>query len=316
MQLLYANQINPDETYLKKSRREDKEKSLIGRSLSASYELYCWFLQLIVELHSYSQKRIEAAMSKRLATQEDLHPNMRFVENRFATQLAANKQLKELVKKFHISWREDTDLIRSLFKSINSSQEYKDYMKGKIPADIPATNTDAYNLDKYIWRQILKKIIAYDESLAERLEEMNLFWNDDAETIISFVEKTIKRFKEEDGADQKLLPVYKDDSDEDFAYDLYKYALEGQAEYMKMIDATVKNWKLERMTLMDLSIMQAAIAELTHFPTIPVPVSLNEYIEISKYYSTAKSFEIVNGVLDNIMKQLSAEGKLFKISNE
>lgn len=315
VQLLYANQINPDETYLKKTRKEDKEKSLIGKSLSAAFELYCWFLQLIVELHSYAEKRIEAGMSKRMATQEDLNPNRRFIDNRFALQLAGNKQLKECVKKFHISWAEDADLIRTLYKNICNSPEYKDYMQGKIPADAPSADMDAYSLDKFFWRQIIKKILATSEALGDSLEEMNIYWNDDAETILSFVEKTVKRFDENNGADQVLLPLYKDESDEDFAYDLYKYALQGRDQYMQMIDGTVKNWKIERMTMMDLSIMQAAIAELTHFPSIPVPVTLNEYIEISKYYSTSKSYEIVNGILDSVVKQLSAKGQLSKVSD-
>lgn len=313
VQLLFANQINPDELYLKKVRKEDKANSLMGKSLSAAYELYCWLLQLIIEIHCYAEKRIELSMSKHTATKEDLNPNRRFIENRFALQLASNKQLKELVKKFHISWAEDSDLIRALYKEICNSQEYKDYMDGKIPADAPSTDMDDYTLDKFFWRQIIKKVIAVNEALGDSLEEMNLYWNDDAETILSFVEKTIKRFNEAEGADQQLLPKYNDESDEEFAYDLYKYALQDHDKCRELIDNTVKNWKLERMTLMDLSIMQAAIAELTHFPSIPVPVTLNEYIEISKYYSTSKSYEIINGILDNLVKQLSANGQLSKI---
>lgn len=309
VQLLYANQINPDETYLKKTRKEDKEKSLIGKSLSAAYELYCWLLQLVIEIHECAERRIEWGMNKRTATQEELNPNRRFINNKFALQLRDNKQLKEYVKKYHISWSEDADLIKSIFKQICQTPEYAEYMKGSDNKDV-----SIYEQDKMLWRQLIKKVIASNETLGDSLEEINIYWNDDAEIIVSFIDKTIKRFNEENGADQMLLPMYKDKEDEDFAFELYKYALEGHDEYRRMIEETAKNWKIERMTLMDLSIMQAAIAELTHFPTIPVPVTLNEYIEISKFYSTEKSYEIVNGVLDNIVKRLSNENKLVKVA--
>jgi N utilization substance protein B len=149
--------------------------------------------------------------------------------------------------------------------------------------------------------------------LEERLEEMNLYWNDDFETVMSFVEKTIKRFEEEKGADQPLLEKFRDTEDIDYAKKLLKTAIYNQEEYETLIQQTAQNWESERIANMDMVIMQAAIAEINAFPTIPINVTLNEYIEISKYYSTEKSSNFINGILDKIVNNLRQEGKLIKV---
>lgn len=303
MQLLYAAQINPDDNYLKLSRKDSKEKSLVGQSLMAGFELYFWLLSLIIELHDFAEQRIEQRMSKRMATDEDRNPNKRFINNRLSQQMCKNKQLLYYIKKFRISWKDERAIIKSLYTQVVKSEEYKLYMENE---------EDSYDVDRLMWRHIYKRMIALNEELGDCLEEINLFWNDDAEIIMSFIDKTLKRYSEDYDEDHPLLPMYNSDDDEDFAYELYQYALENRDEYMRIIEETVKNWKIERMTYMDLSIMQAALAELTHFPTIPVAVTLNEYIEISKYYSTDKSYEIVNGVLDAIVKRLASENRLIK----
>jgi N utilization substance protein B len=164
-----------------------------------------------------------------------------------------------------------------------------------------------------LWRHIVRKVLIPSTILEERLEEMNLYWNDDFETVMSFVEKTIKRFEEEKGADQPLLEKFRDTEDIDYAKKLLKTAISNQEEYETLIQQTAQNWESERIANMDMVIMQAAIAEINAFPTIPINVTLNEYIEISKYYSTEKSSNFINGILDKIVNNLRQEGKLVKV---
>ena len=163
-----------------------------------------------------------------------------------------------------------------------------------------------------LWRHIVRKVLIPSTILEERLEEINLYWNDDFETVMSFVEKTIKRFQEGNGADQPLLEMFRDQEDLAYAKKLLRTAIVNQEEYDALIEKTAQNWETERIAAMDMVIMQAALAEIYTFPTIPINVTLNEFIEISKYYSTEKSSTFINGILDKIATDLRAEGKLIK----
>lgn len=296
VQLLYAHQTNPKNAKAAESELMD--------SLDRTYELYHWILQLVVELHEYAIKRIEIGLNKLRPTEEEAKPNKRFINNKWSRQIVKNKQLIAYNKEHGISWEDSGDLIKNLFDAICASDIYKDYMK--------ADKTD-YADDKMAWRHILKNVIGKNEELETRLEEMNLYWNDDAEIVFSFVEKTIKQAQPDDTEDAPLQPMYRNEDDKDFATDLYKYALEGLDRYTAMIVETARNWDAKRIAPMDYAIMQAALAELTHFPTIPVNVTLNEYIEISKFYSTEKSANFINGILDNIVNKLRKEGSLLKV---
>ena len=152
-----------------------------------------------------------------------------------------------------------------------------------------------------------------NEEFSDSIEDQSIYWTDDLEIVISFIIKTIKRFDTENGVNQELLPMFKDDEDAEFASGLIKNALENETLYRQMIDQHTNNWELDRIAFMDIIIMQAALAEIMTFPTIPVNVTLNEYIEISKSFSTDKSATFINGVLDNIVKELKADNKLIKV---
>lgn len=306
IQLLFAYRINKEQLTGNKalSATSQKAEGELLESLNQTYELYHWILQLIIELHSYAIKRIEIGLNKLRPTDEERNPNKRFINNLFAKQLCSNKALAEFTKNNGISWSEETDLIKLLMNQITATDFYKEYMKD---------NTRSYENDKMLWRHIVRKVLIPSTILEERLEEMNLYWNDDFETVMSFVEKTIKRFEEEKGADQPLLEKFRDTEDIDYAKQLLKTAIYNQEEYETLIQQTAQNWESERIANMDMVIMQAAIAEINAFPTIPINVTLNEYIEISKYYSTEKSSNFINGILDKIVNNLRQEGKLIKV---
>ena len=175
-----------------------------------------------------------------------------------------------------------------------------------------ASDDDSYEADRELWRKLYKTYIFNNDSLDQVLEDQSLYWNDDKEIVDTFVLKTIKRFDEKKGANQELLPEFKDDEDQEFARRLFRRTILNSDYYRHLISENTKNWDLDRIAFMDIIIMQTALAEILSFPNIPVSVSLNEYVEIAKLYSTAKSGSYINGTLDGIVNQINKEGKLTK----
>ena len=278
------------------------EKELLF-SISKAYDLYNYLLLLMASVAEYAQKRIENAKLKKLATEEDLHPNMRFVENKFILQLQENKMLLEYVYNQKRSWNDHEDFLKSLYEKIQASVIYKEYM------NMPSST---YEEDREFWRVLYKNFINPSKELESLLEEMSLYWNDDKEIVDTFVLKTINRFTQEAGAEQPLMPEFKDEEDRTFAIRLFRHAILNCEEYRRLISENTRNWDLKRVAFMDVIIMQVALAEIMSFSNIPIRVSLNEYVEISKYYSTPKSGAFVNGTLDGIVKRLKKEGKIHK----
>ena len=272
-------------------------------SLSKAYDLYNYLLLLMVEVTKQANKRLNAAKNKLIPTKEKLFPNTKFVENRFVAQLEVNKQLLEFSVSQKKTWENETDFVRSLCDKILDSDIYKEYM---------ASETSSYEEDRELWRKIYKNLIFNNTDLDQLLEDQSLYWNDDKEIVDTFVLKTIKRFDEKNGAKQELLPEFKDDEDQDFARRLFRRAVLNADYYRHLISENTKNWDLDRVAFMDVIIMQIALAELLSFPNIPVSVSLNEYVEIAKLYSTPKSGGFINGTLDGIVNSLKKENKLTK----
>ena len=272
-------------------------------SLSKAYDLYNYLLLLMVEVTKQANKKLNAAKNKLIPTKEELFPNTKFVENRFIAQLEANKQLLDFAGNQKKTWENEADFVKSLCEQIMESDIYKEYM---------ASETSSYEEDREVWRKIYKKIIFNNAELDQVLEDQSLYWNDDKEIVDTFVLKTIKRFEEKNGAKQELLPEFKDDEDQDFARRLFRRAILNSDYYRHLISENTKNWDLDRVAFMDVIIMQIALAEVLSFPNIPVSVSLNEYVEIAKLYSTPKSGGFINGTLDGIVNQLKKENKLTK----
>ncbi len=272
-------------------------------SLSKAYDLYNHMLLLMVGITHYAADRISFLSMKMRPTESDRNPNLKFVNNRFIAQLEKNEQLVKFAEKSKLNWVDNSDLLRKLLDNIIESDIYKEYM---------ASETSSYEEDKELWRKLYKAFIYECEELDTLLEEQSLYWNDDKSIVDTFVVKTIKRFEEKNGAMQPLLPEYKDVADMDFASKLFRTTVANADEYRALMSECSRNWDMKRLAFMDVVIMQAAVAEILTFKDIPLSVTLNEYVEIAKHYSTAKSGSFVNGLLDSITKKLRSEGRINK----
>ena len=272
-------------------------------SLSKAYDMYNYLLLLMVEITKQAERKQSAAKSKLLPTAEELYPNTKFVDNRFIAQLEMNKQLLEFSETQKKTWENESEFVKSLCEKIMDTDIYKEYM---------ASETSSYEEDRELWRKLYKRVIFNNDELDQVLEDQSLYWNDDKEIVDTFVLKTIKRFDEQNGANQELLPEFKDEEDQDFARRLFRRTILNADYYRHLISENTRNWDLDRVAFMDVIIMQIALAEILSFPNIPVSVSLNEYLEIAKLYSTPKSGSFINGTLDGIVNQLKKENKLTK----
>ena len=272
-------------------------------SLSKAYDLYNYLLLLMVEITKQAERKQNAAKAKLLPTAEELYPNTKFVDNRFVAQLEVNELLRQFSESQKKTWENESEFVKSLCEKIMATDVYKEYMEAE---------TSSYEEDRELWRKIYKTVIFNNDDLDQVLEDQSLYWNDDKEIVDTFVLKTIKRFEEKNGAKQPLLPEFKDDEDQDFARRLFRRAILNADYYRHLISENTKNWDLDRVAFMDVVIMQIALAEILSFPNIPVSVSLNEYVEIAKLYSTPKSGGFINGTLDGIVNILKQDNKLTK----
>ncbi len=292
------------------NQQADKTATTVQKDLNNScaetYDLYHTMLQLIPEITHEAELRTEALKEKFFATEEEKHPKMNFVQNKFAEQVFNNRELAHYFednKKLKNFWSTHMETVDNLYQQIRESSYYAAYM---------AIDTPTYEDDKTIWRQIFSKLFEDNEFLKSCFEDEALYWVSDYDTVLSFTIKTIKRFREEIGAEQPLLPLFDSEDDHRFAVDLLKDAIAHGEEYRALINQRLINWKLERLAVMDLAIMQTAVAEIMTFSQIPIQVSINEYIELAKEYSSEQSPKFINGILDDIVKQLKAENRLLK----
>ena len=289
--------------YQNAGKNLDAAEKELFYSLSKAYDLYQYLLALMIEVTQFADRRIDNRRHKLRPTEEDLNPNTRFVDNAFMAQLMQNTQLEEFRANQKRTWDDEGDFVKHLFEKIEQTKAYQEYM---------AKETLTYEDDRELWRKLYRSTIAQNETIDEILEEQSLYWNDDKAIVDTFVLKTIKRFEPENGAEQELMPEYKDDEDKEFARKLLRTAITGAEAYRKLMENNAKNWDMERFAFMDIRIMQVALAEIFAFPSIPVSVTLNEYVEIAKMYSTPKSGSFINGMLDSIVNQLKSENKLNK----
>ena len=272
-------------------------------NIEKAYDLYHYLLLLLIDLVLYAESRIEIARNKRIPTHEDLHPNTRFIDNRLVEQLRNNEHLLRYLDQHKLNWANHPELIKEIYIRLTESEEYLAYMNEE---------DSGYAEDKRLITFLYTHIIFSSERLDSILEEQSIYWNDDLEFITSMIVKTLKKFKEEDGPKKPLMDLYKNKEDRDYVVKLFRQTILHRDEYVEYIKKNTRNWDLERIAFMDILIMQTAIAELVAFPSIPIKVSLNEYLEISKFYSTSKSNVFINGVLDKVVLQLKEEKKIVK----
>ena len=273
-------------------------------SLSKTYELYHYLMRLPVELTHIQEMRLDEARNKYLPSEEELNPNMKFVQNRLVEALSSNEQLQQYAQEHTVTWNDDPILERLILDKVVKSDLYQEYM---------SSTESSIAEDSMLWQQLFKQVILPDENMADAIEQRSLYWSeDDMDLMGQFVCKTFRRIA--DGEEDVVLPMFKDEEDSDFGKELFKATVVQMPENNTIIDNLVQEsrWDKDRIVLMDRIIMCAALAELRTFDKIPVAVTLNEYIELAKNFSTAASGKFVNGILNNAVKLLRKDGKLFK----
>jgi len=296
MQALYAYNINP------KAVVRAYEDDLV-KNVRSSYELFLWLFALLPEIAFYRLKKLDSMKEKHNPTAEDLDPNLKFVNNLVIRQMEENKTLKQLWPKYHILWENDTDLIAKLFREIEQLPEYEVYM---------TTRENIYSEDKKLVLKIIEVVFANNDLLHWFLGEKNTHWIDDYEEAMLMFYQNVKEFKEDKGDECRIDSLFKSDEDVQFCRQLFRKTIEHSAEYTEMIEAKLQNWELERVISMDMLLMQMALCELLEFPSVPIKVTLNEYIEIAKWYSSDKSKVFINGILDRLIVDLRDSGRLVK----
>ena len=280
---------------------DSAEKELLF-SLSKAYDLYNFLLALIVSITREAQRHLEVAQSRAQREGTEM-PSQKFVNNRFALQLEGNKMLNDFMETQKKTWNDEPEFLKKMYQLVTESQIYKDYM---------ASPEDSYEADRELWRKLYRTLIQHNDDLDALLEEQSLYWNDDKEVVDTFVLKTIKRFEEKNQSHQELLPEYDNEEDKDYARKLFRATIMNGDEYQHFMSEASRNWDFSRLAYMDIIIMQIAIAEMMTFPSIPINVTINEYVEISKLYSTPRSASYINGMLDAIARHLTKTGKLLK----
>ena len=280
-------------------------KKSLNESLEKAYELYHALLMLPVYITDMEAERIEAAKNKYCPTDEELNPNMRFVNNAFVAAIRENPDMEAYLKKHPFSWESDYYMLKDLLDKIKQSEAYKQYM---------AEDETSFAKDCELWRTLLRMVVFPSDSLAEALEQRSVYWNDDLTIMGTFVLKSIKHFAAAQSEEVNLLPIYKDEEDARFGPELFLTAIKERDTYRSYIDRFVNDssWDPERLAFMDIVILVTAITELLKFPSIPMAVTMNEYVEIANYYSTPRSGQFINGVLFSIANYLKEEGKLNK----
>ena len=278
------------------------------RSFSDTYSLYMSLLDFVNELTTYAQNQITEMAQRARFTHKAFTPNRRFADNRFAKQLFENRMLRHYVDEQHLSWESGQSAVEAVYNQLVTMPFYQDYLKAE---------ECGYEEDKMVWRKIFTELLPDNAELLAGLEEMEIAldeqnWQTDLNYTLSFVVKTIKRFREEHGSDQELLQLFDHEDELQFAQDLLSRTIEHHDECLELIHSHLKNWTADRLAFMDVVILQTALTEIMYFPEIALEVSLNEYIELAKDYSGDKSYIFINGILNEILHDLKRQNKLIK----
>lgn len=271
-------------------------------SIDRAYDLYFHLLALVPEIAEYAAERIRIGENKKLPTYDDLHPNRKFVENKVIIRLAEDENLQAELKSRKLSWKNHRDLIVALYNALIRQPFYQKYM---------LSEERSFREDAQLVSDIYMTMLEEFEPLETALEEQSVLWNDDLGFLLTMVSRTILSMRERHEV-VKLMPQFKSEEDLDYAKALLRYTIAGYDRISLLLDNSMSNWDIERVALMDKIILVTAIAEAENFPSIPVRVTMNEYIDIAKCYSTASSGSFINGVLDKMITRLTEEGKIVK----
>jgi transcription antitermination protein NusB len=278
------------------------EKELLF-GIEKIYDLYLYQLSLIIEIGRQAERVIDEKKNKHIPSAEDLNPSTRFVHNKCLQKISSNLDLEKKLKDRKINWSKSPEVVRKIYQLFRESKHYQAYM---------VSGENSFDQDKELILRMLKSYICENELLHHFYEDNSIYWLDDWELVNKIIIKGIKCMDE--NSEFELTPLYKELEDKVFAIDLFRKTILNEKEFGPLIAAKTQNWDIERIALMDVIIMKMALAEIIKFPNIPVKVSLNEYIELSKMYSTPKSKVFVNGVLDKLVEELASENKINKIT--
>ncbi|GGH00732.1 MULTISPECIES: transcription antitermination factor NusB [Pedobacter] len=275
------------------------------QSIDSVYEMYIWMLSLLVEVTEFTANDAAERANKFIKTAEDINPNMKLLHNKFSVLLQQNPEYVAAIKKYKVDWGFDPEIRKTVYNSLKASKEYADYL-----ADPNETLESSKDIIKYIFRKIILK----SQAIIQVFEEKFINWQVDHEVMKGMVAKTLKNFTSDDPFKNNLTQISADwAEDSKFVQDLFVYTLQNDSKYQEMIADRTKNWESERIALMDTILMKMAICELLNFPSIPVKVTINEYLELSKDYSTPKSNSFINGILDKILGDLKKNNTIKKI---
>ena len=281
---------------------EDAHK-LLYSALEKTYDLYLLLLLLISEMQDAAIERIETGRIKKQPTHEDLHPNTKFVNNKPLRVIIKSKALAKEAANRSLGWGQEQDIVKRLFKSLVASEEYSAYMDNE---------ERGFQHDRESLNRMFRKHLINDDILQDWIEEQSILWSDDLDLASSIALKTVKTIAE-DSEDLELSEMWKEDGDDKHFLDtLFSKTLAMAGEHDEAIESTASNWDLERIATMDLILLRMALAEARNFESVPLKVTMNEYIDLAKFYSTEKSGAFVNGVLDKLFKTMREDGRIVK----
>jgi len=293
LQILYSH-FNAEGSSIGKAERD------LAFSIQKAYDLYFYLLSLPIAIKRFADSRIELARNKKLPTREDLNPNTRFIENEVVGQIEGCQAFRQFTSERVISWVNYPELIKNQYNKLIESDYYKEYMERA---------ECGYDDDKQILVDFFSNELEDYDMFYEILEEQSIFWNDDVDFTNIMVIKTIFDMFPDKIA---FLPMYKSDEDREFAVSLLRASIDNYGENRKLIEEYIDNWDIERVAQIDNLILHMAINELVEFPSIPVKVTFDEYLELAKYYSTPKSSIFINGLLDKISIDMTEKGRINK----
>ncbi|MBL4585641.1 MAG: transcription antitermination factor NusB [Flavobacteriales bacterium] len=282
-----------------------KGEKLLKLSLDRIFDLYIHQLSLIIEVHSFAKMQMEDSKKKKLPTKEDLNPNPRFIQNPVLLQLAENPQLQKEMERTKVGWKEHSELIRRIYGSFRKDEAYLAYMNAEEVS---------YKDSRRVIFKLYEDFIVSNEHLQSIFEEKSMYWVNDFEQVSAMVVRTLSDFKKDDATGGKLPNMYKDETeDKAFVLDLFRKTATYNADLQKMVADKLENWDPDRIASIDILLMKMALCEFLYISSVPTKVTMNEYIEISKEYSTPKSKGFINGILDKILGELKKDGKIKKM---
>ena len=302
VQTLFAHYKGSDHTSL------SARKTLLNK-FSSTYSLYMMMLSFADELTTYAEEQIAENQRRATVLHQTYNANRNFVNNRIAQQLFNNRRLRNYMENEHLRWDVGMSAVEYTYKMLIDSPFYKEFMELEAPT---------YEDEKTLWRKIYGTLLLESEELTSALEEMEVAldhegWTTDIDMVITYVIKTIKRFKASDGDELPLLDMFGSEEELTFAKDLLHWSIEQSEENKSLIAKSLQNWEADRVAYMDQIILLVALAEIRNCNEIALEISMNEYIEIAKEYSSDKSYVFINGVLNRIVNDLRADNQFFKV---